>query len=73
MSSVVLRPPFVLARVLGHEWLPVLISVLDAQQREPRGQLVDVVVGRATAGTREQQGQARLGAPATRSAPRSGA
>jgi hypothetical protein len=55
MSSVVSRPAFVLARVCAAS-VPVVISVLDAHQREARGQLVDVVVGRATAGTREQQG-----------------
>ena len=38
-------------------------SGLDAQQREARGQLVDIVIGCAAAGTRQQQGQARFGPP----------
>ena len=42
---------------------PVAISVLDPQQREARGQLVDVVVRRAAARTRKQQRETRFGAP----------
>jgi len=45
--------------------LAVVISVLDTQQREARGQLVDVVIWCAAPWPREQQGQARLGLVST--------
>jgi len=58
MSPVVSRPAFACARTRS-ERMPG-DSFCDAQQRETRGQLVDVVVGGAPAGTRGQQGQARF-------------
>ena len=62
MPSLLPRPAFVSAGVCAAR-APGRDSVLDPQQREARGQLVDVVVRRAAARTREQQGQTRFGAP----------